>query len=974
MDKSKLRVVGLGLLLLVACSNVGFCAGGQRMKDGILLRSWGSLSLPAGDDESARVSEFIEENRPLLGLPVNSDVDLRLEKKINTAMGERYVFSQEAHGLPIFETQLILMISDDRIKSLFNSLSSQIFAESQPAISDDDALSLALDALDHADLRDEPQIELGWSLDGWLVYRLRLPGLNPPADWEVWVDARDGAILRLIDRRIFVDGSGRIFDPDPKTATENNSLTDQGDSNAAIPLEAYTITTLQDLNAPIGGYYYLDGPWVSTSPTANRAFASNPDSFRYWREDDRFEEVMVYYHIDREQRYFQNELQTDNANARQQLCNVNGTPEDQSWYSPFGRTITYGYGGVDDSEDADVILHEYGHAVQDDINRFWSGGHTGAMGEGYGDYLAGSYSLTVNPTFQPDWVFNWDGHNEFWAGRVLNAPYHYPENAGGEVHDSGQLWSAGLIDVWWDISDVVAWDRIVLQHHFLLGNGALMEDAAEAILVTELELYDGLYRQVIVDDFAARGFINPGNYYPTISHEPLSDTEDTLQTEFEVTAQITSDVPLDSSSLQLFWRADEDPFAPVALSPTGNLDEYAGIIPGPFNGQWISYYLTAADTLGMAAFLPDSAPGQSFQFYVGSDQVPPTVVWTDSLGETVYPTASFPVKTAVSDNIGIGSVQLRWKVGLGNWQSAPMIPVSADTFAGTLSYAGQTAGEVVQYFVRATDSSSQQNVADGTIHTFPIGTSAQLDDFEGALGPWVFTGNWGTTTQFARSGTYSIEDSPGQQYPPNSDTWAEWGEAWELTGFSRAYISFWEKHLLEDGSDWGRFEVSADNGLWQTLWEVTGSEMEWYLREVVLDDYCSGACDAVRFRFRTTTDDSGSLFGWYIDDVSITVEAIIHVQGNALPKPFPTEYVLGPVYPNPFNPTVNIRFALPEANAVKIKVFNVQGQMVSQLADTRFASGWHQVTFDGGNLPSGIYFCRLEAGHFVTMEKLVLLK
>ncbi len=976
MARTKLCLLSVVALILFFADQQAQGVGGRRMHDGILTRSWEPIALPEGDTENERLEGFLNDHRRLLGLDDNPDVQLRLVREDQTGIGQRYVLEQTAYDLPVFEAEVVAVVIGDHIRTLFNALSAADFRKMEPALSPSEALSMAENAVAGTLYRSPPEIMLGYSPDGRLTYRLQMPGLDPPADWEVWIDAISGEILRNTDRRVFVDGSGRIFDPDPKTAIESDTLSDQGDANAAIPEEAYSDVTLYELDDPVGGYYYLDGPFVSTRLTSNRAAEPAPDFF-YWRQDDRFEEVMVYYHIDHTQRYFQNELQTYNANNRQQPCNVNGTADDNSWYSPFDGSITYGYGGVDDAEDADVIIHEYGHAVQYDINFFWYGGHTGAMGEGYGDYLAGSYSLTVNPNFQPNWVFNWDGHNEFWAGRILNADYHYPEDAGGEVHDSGQLWSAGLIDVWWDIPDVVAWDRIVLQHHFLIGMGALMEDAAEAILVTELELYGGIYRQIIVDNFAARGFIDPDDYYPNIVHDPLPDTEDTLQTEFEVIAQITSDVPLDEESLQLFWRAGQGAYNDVTLLPTGNPNEYEGVIPGPFNNQTISYYLTAADTLQMAAFLPANAPAETFQFYVGPDPYPPEIVWTDSLGETVFPAASLPVSAVVTDNIGIQSVELRWKVGQGDWQSAPMTNTAADTFTGTLTYNVLTLDQTVQYFVRAVDASSQNNTADGATRNFTIGTHAELEDFEGPMGPWIFDGDWGTTNQFAHSGTYSIEDSPGVQYASNSDSWAQWDQSWDLTPFSSATLTFWEKHLLEDGADWGRLEISVDGGLWTPLLEITGSENQWYEREVELDDYCGGLYDDLRFRFRTTTDAQNNFFGWYIDDLSITVDIIVGTEdNNTAGLQSPKEFKLYPAFPNPFNPSTAIRFDLPRASWVTLDIFDINGRWIpaGSQSKTHLQAGTQEITFDGSGLSSGIYFYRLKAGEYEASGKMVLLK
>ncbi|MCX6640145.1 MAG: T9SS type A sorting domain-containing protein [bacterium] len=948
-------------------------AGGVRMHQHALSRSWQAIELPQGSTQKEMVENFLFQNRQLLGQAEDSEAVFKLDGITEIAAGQRYLYSYQVHGLPIFETQLVLLVKGEKVLTLFNTPPEKIIRASVPALTAAQALSIAERALKNTQFRRSPQIELGYTPGGRLVYRVKLPGLDPPADWEVWVNAGNGEVLKQVDRRLFIDGTGRIFNPDPKTATGLTNLTDQNDANSAIPEAAYSMVILPLLYPSVGGNYYLDGPFVSTALTNNRAGEVTPD-FDYLRADDRFEEVMVYYHINRQQVYFQDTLLTPNANNRQQVCNVNGTPDDNSWFSPFDHSITYGYGGVDDAEDADVIIHEYGHAVQDDVCPNWYGGHTGAMGEGFGDFLAGVYSLAVNPTFQPNWVFNWDGHNEFWGGRILNAPYHYPENANGEVHDSGQLWSAGLMDVWWEMSDRIAWERIVLQHHFLLGAGATMADAAEAILATESTLYGGIYRQIIVDHFNQRGFINSANYYPAIVSAPLPDSEDTLQTTFVITAVITSATPLDINSFQLFWRADQNPYQSIQLEPTGSPSEYYGNIPGPFSGNLISYYLTAADTFGLASMLPDSAPSQPFQFYVGPDPYPPHVVWVDSLGPTVFTTLTKPVRALVTDNLGIETVELFWRTVPEEWQSLPMQTASQDTFTGALTYSNQDFNQTIEYFVHAVDASSRHNSINSSIKSFPITTSISLEDFEGPLGFWSFNGQWGLTSQFAHSGSNAIEDSPNQPYQPNSNSWAQWGESWDLSNLTRISITFWEMTLLEDGHDWGYFEVSADEGPWQILYQVTGVEANWHQREVLLDDFCGGVCHSLRFRFRTQTDQGGNLLGWCVDDLGVFTEVIVPVTPVTQPAKLPDHYALSSPAPNPFNAQTIIHFDLPVSSSVTMNVYNSRGQLVSSILDNYLEAGEHQVTWYGDNLSSGIYFCQMQAGSFKAIRKVVLLK
>jgi len=79
-------------------------------------------------------------------------------------------------------------------------------------------------------------------------------------------------------------------------------------------------------------------------------------------------------------------------------------------------------------------------------------------------------------------------------------------------------------------------------------------------------------------------------------------------------------------------------------------------------------------------------------------------------------------------------------------------------------------------------------------------------------------------------------------------------------------------------------------------------------------------------------------------------------------------------YPNPFNPTTMFTYDLPEGTEVNLTVFDVQGREVATLVDGYRLAGSHEVTFDGSNLASGIYFYRLEAGDFNTTGKMVLMK
>ena len=79
-------------------------------------------------------------------------------------------------------------------------------------------------------------------------------------------------------------------------------------------------------------------------------------------------------------------------------------------------------------------------------------------------------------------------------------------------------------------------------------------------------------------------------------------------------------------------------------------------------------------------------------------------------------------------------------------------------------------------------------------------------------------------------------------------------------------------------------------------------------------------------------------------------------------------------YPNPFNPTTTIRYDVPQAADVEIKVHDALGRTVTSLGTWHQAPGTYTATWNAGGMPSGIYFVRMEAGSFVETRKMVLLR
>lgn len=110
----------------------------------------------------------------------------------------------------------------------------------------------------------------------------------------------------------------------------------------------------------------------------------------------------------------------------------------------------------------------------------------------------------------------------------------------------------------------------------------------------------------------------------------------------------------------------------------------------------------------------------------------------------------------------------------------------------------------------------------------------------------------------------------------------------------------------------------------------------------------------------------------WVDSVFKAPPPVSAVQGRETRTP--TTFALYQNFPNPFNPTTNIRFALPKQSAITLKVYDVAGREVLILAEGKFSAGLHEVPLATGRLASGLYFCRLSVEGFSQTRKLTVMK
>jgi hypothetical protein len=311
------------------------------------------------------------------------------------------------------------------------------------------------------------------------------------------------------------NGVGSVFVSNPVQSLGDESLTDQKDSDAAVPAEAYYDVDLTHLD----GSGYLRGDYADVYSSTGRLAFSPTNAFRYTRHADQFEQVMAYYWITQAQTYIHNLGFGEGLRAidnRPQHVRINQYGVDNSFATDHPKNeLRFGKGGVDDAEDAEVILHEYGHAIHFSQNFSFDSEEAGAISEGFADYWAVTVSDVVAqslgvPELEPlPCVADWDSTSYTsdvpHCLRRVDEDLHYPADLSGEVHRDGQWWSRALWDIRQDLGNVEA-DTIILQGSFDFP-GTTMPALADSTVAAAEQLYGAADALIVRQAFVDRGIL-----------------------------------------------------------------------------------------------------------------------------------------------------------------------------------------------------------------------------------------------------------------------------------------------------------------------------------------------------------------------------------------------------------------------------------------------------------------------------------
>ncbi len=476
-----------------------------------------SIPLRAGDDITEAVIFYLKETNN--NFRSSSSSNLAVKSNIESPGGVHLTFEQTFSNMPVFHSQVkVNLDKSNRIKSIFDN-SWNTSEWNKLSVKND------FDRLDESFIKNHFKEQRALD-DAFVKSRKVLAVLDdqPVAlvEIELWDSKTDEHLLLLTDNdlKIFMSrdlnsyrsdiATAKVFIPDPLTSAKafyGSPYVDDSNSDVSV-LNAQRMP----VNIPVtfdGSLYRLENQYVAISefsaPDVQPAESSTP-VFDFTRSQAGFEDVNSFYHLSSFHDYLQS-IGFTNLSDFQIFVDahaLNGAENSMFTDHPFGGRLFFGEGGVDDAEDADVVVHEYGHALSfSAAPNTNSGNERNAVDEGLCDYLATSYSKAID-TFRWADMFTWDGHNEFWNGRIANTTKVYPADLQSSIHANGEIYCSALMKIWEQIGKEKS-DRILLQSLYGLASNISMKDAAMLLYDADTALYNGANFCVIHRALLERG-------------------------------------------------------------------------------------------------------------------------------------------------------------------------------------------------------------------------------------------------------------------------------------------------------------------------------------------------------------------------------------------------------------------------------------------------------------------------------------
>lgn len=481
---------------------------------------------------------------------------------------------------------------------------------------------------------------------------------------------------------------------------------------------------------------------------------------------------------------------------------------------------------------------------------------------------------------------------------------------------------------------------------------------------------------------------------PSVSHTPLPDTEN-LNGPYPVNCVITpAGSPIIASETKLYWTRTTSFTNSVLMTNTGG-NNWTANIPGNGSPATYRYYITTKDALNRTATSPPGAPAAYHSFIASPDTVDPNITHTPLPDQ---PKNTWPaiVNAVVTDNFGVDSAWVKWYINTpsvvrhfklnntsGNNYSAPF---NSDTSQVQFN-------DVIYYKIFAVDNSSGHNVDSTGLYNFTIiaqttaciGTGSSSCSYpfytyyHDSRTDMLYTAseiiaNGGSNGQIKKIGFDVISAAP--QTMNGFEIKMQHTTATSLSGFvTTGWTTVYNGTYTVPGTGMQYITLItpfAWNGTSNVLIEICFNNTSWTTSSTVKGTSASGKT----WHHHLDNNVGCSLTGGSSQTNRPNICFVIDLlTGNKnISSIIPNKYSLSQNYPNPFNPTTKITYDLPKPGFVSLKIYDVLGKEVANLVNEVRNAGSYIIDFNASHLSSGVYYYRIQAGEFMQVKKMVLVK
>lgn len=916
-------------------------------------RAFGNPIRVAGNDLVAKSYQFMAEELSGFNIPVSQ---LELIGTHESAKYRFVNFRQLHEGLEIINSRLTLKFTKANEVVLFGlDVFNNIQLSTVPVISEAQAKTFAQEGLENIEtVTADPELRV-LAIPGEQRYTYRLVRTihigatddeRMPENWEVLVDAHTGQLLSR--RNLVVQITPRT--PRTNGPEAGGNLRMYGtvypdhpyapDSLVALPHLQFTvngITYFTDANGqydlgipglPASGTFPLQGRWSRVvhgntgmnTPTFTLQIDSLRDSIHYNARGtapvvNSIRHLSAYYHTSLVHDYLKSLMPnftaldiplTTRVDRTDGTCNAFFNGNSINFYVTAGGCNAL-------SQTADVVYHEYGHAITNYFyNSFGQPFQNGGMGEGYSDIFA--ITLTGDPVLGIG--FSATNPNTSIRRYDIN-PKIYPQNLVGQVHADGEI----ICGAWWRTGGLIGNNRtmmeILAESMYALANEP---NGQEGLLYTQI-LIDAIqaddddnnlsngtpHFNQLVQAFGFHGIRLLGNVQ--FSFTPFADAVENTPINMSLTLNVAPPFNAFVNGAKVIYRINN---ASVLTSDTVTLtsaggNNYTGVLPAQPKGTIISYFVGITDQSGglgsvQPAFANDAAiPNIPYNILVGFTEYGNTTL-EDSTRDNEF-TIGF-----ASDNATSGI----WELGT----PIPSFATPGDPSSITAPGNNATPGGSRAAFTQNAPNSSS-----------PIGTADVDGGRTSLLSPvYDLTAYTDPVLTYMRWYTNDMGTNPT--------------------------LDNWEVYITNDGTTWRLVE------------RTRRSDRSWRRHAVRVRDYVTLSA-TVRFRFVAQDINPGSIVEAAIDDIRL------HEQSPATSVEENRMLNAAQVYPNPTDGLLYLQLHVNEATAIKIQLRNSLGQLMLQ-ESLQMEAGVQQHQMQLMHLPAGIYFLQLNSTNGQSVRRVVV--